>query len=129
MGRPLRPGDHTSYGVPLLRRAFPLFPFAFAHPEDRPHFEQPYVPVAVRPVVLDPTGQTWEEPAPQMSFVGRQRVLDRDRLRPVGRTERDGTGLVQAGASELLARSEEHTSELQSPMYLVCRLLLEKKKR
>src|SRR5208337_5527582 len=26
-------------------------------------------------------------------------------------------------------RSEEHTSELQSPMYLVCRLLLEKKKR
>src|SRR5437879_7917926 len=27
-----------------------------------------------------------------------------------------------------LARSEEHTSELQSPMYLVCRLLLEKKK-
>src|SRR5437762_8621209 len=26
-----------------------------------------------------------------------------------------------------LVRSEEHTSELQSPMYLVCRLLLEKK--
>src|SRR5436189_1187466 len=27
-----------------------------------------------------------------------------------------------------MSRSEEHTSELQSPMYLVCRLLLEKKK-
>src|SRR5437763_12338820 len=27
------------------------------------------------------------------------------------------------------SRSEEHTSELQSPMYLVCRLLLEKKNR
>src|SRR3712207_7805874 len=27
------------------------------------------------------------------------------------------------------ARSEEHTSELQSRQYLVCRLLLEKKKR
>src|SRR5437762_11295452 len=26
-------------------------------------------------------------------------------------------------------RSEEHTSELQSPMYLVCRLLLEKKNK
>src|ERR1017187_4852031 len=26
-------------------------------------------------------------------------------------------------------RSEEHTSELQSPMYLVCRLLLEKQRR
>src|SRR5437764_3733904 len=29
----------------------------------------------------------------------------------------------------LMVRSEEHTSELQSPMYLVCRLLLEKKKK
>src|SRR5437763_16787291 len=28
-----------------------------------------------------------------------------------------------------IPRSEEHTSELQSPMYLVCRLLLEKKKK
>src|SRR5437763_5583600 len=32
-------------------------------------------------------------------------------------------------ASGLTVRSEEHTSELQSPMYLVCRLLLEKKKK
>src|SRR5437762_5282872 len=30
-------------------------------------------------------------------------------------------------ASPNQVRSEEHTSELQSPMYLVCRLLLEKK--
>src|SRR5258708_15459292 len=29
----------------------------------------------------------------------------------------------------LMPRSEEHTSELQSPDHLVCRLLLEKKKR
>src|SRR5437762_5747716 len=29
----------------------------------------------------------------------------------------------------MVDRSEEHTSELQSPMYLVCRLLLEKKKK
>src|SRR5690348_18139932 len=28
-----------------------------------------------------------------------------------------------------LERSEEHTSELQSPVHLVCRLLLEKKKK
>src|SRR5258708_28672320 len=32
-----------------------------------------------------------------------------------------------AAAAEELARSEEHTSELQSPDHLVCRLLLEKK--
>src|SRR5437764_1909523 len=30
---------------------------------------------------------------------------------------------------DAIDRSEEHTSELQSPMYLVCRLLLEKKKK
>src|SRR5690348_18158759 len=30
--------------------------------------------------------------------------------------------------STMSARSEEHTSELQSPVHLVCRLLLEKKK-
>src|SRR3712207_9428549 len=44
-----------------------------------------------------------------------------------------GQGLVRAdlggrGDAEL-ARSEEHTSELQSRQYLVCRLLLEKKKK
>src|SRR5256885_6471251 len=31
--------------------------------------------------------------------------------------------------AQLLQRSEEHTSELQSPCNLVCRLLLEKKKK
>src|SRR5438876_3130920 len=31
-------------------------------------------------------------------------------------------------AGEIEDRSEEHTSELQSPVHLVCRLLLEKKK-
>src|SRR5258708_25018435 len=34
-----------------------------------------------------------------------------------------------APAQESPARSEEHTSELQSPDHLVCRLLLEKKKK
>src|SRR3989441_5946626 len=38
--------------------------------------------------------------------------------------------LDQAGAEERVReRSEEHTSELQSLAYLVCRLLLEKKKQ
>src|SRR5437763_9713020 len=41
------------------------------------------------------------------------------------------THVVAARVSAVtqLLRSEEHTSELQSPMYLVCRLLLEKKKQ
>src|SRR5258708_28011297 len=36
---------------------------------------------------------------------------------------------VEAWRRTLVVRSEEHTSELQSPDHLVCRLLLEKKKQ
>src|SRR5947208_6186246 len=49
--------------------------------------------------------------------------------------DRRGAGLPpgRAGAARVAAirgqRSEEHTSELQSPDHLVCRLLLEKKKQ
>src|SRR3712207_8133636 len=45
-------------------------------------------------------------------------------------TSRSGATIIGAlllGVSRPLARSEEHTSELQSRQYLVCRLLLEKK--
>src|SRR4051794_41547081 len=40
-------------------------------------------------------------------------------------------GISISGSTVLgaLTRSEEHTSELQSPVHLVCRLLLEKKKK
>src|SRR3712207_8414250 len=37
--------------------------------------------------------------------------------------------LFQDLSNEIFERSEEHTSELQSRQYLVCRLLLEKKKK
>src|SRR3712207_6926452 len=37
--------------------------------------------------------------------------------------------VAEANAAPLPSRSEEHTSELQSRQYLVCRLLLEKKKK
>src|SRR5690349_24808636 len=48
------------------------------------------------------------------------------RRRPRRRRTRAGHGDVQLGCDE---RSEEHTSELQSRRDLVCRLLLEKKKK
>src|SRR5688500_19560278 len=59
---------------------------------------------------------------------------------PVGRAEaardrdrslQDGVRDAAVGAAgpDRRARSEEHTSELQSPCNLVCRLLLEKKKK
>src|SRR3712207_8401809 len=50
----------------------------------------------------------------------------RDQPRPAVAGPRRGAGLADPGLSD--RRSEEHTSELQSRQYLVCRLLLEKKK-
>src|SRR5258708_16071927 len=41
----------------------------------------------------------------------------------------DRFALCHGTSSECKARSEEHTFELQSPDHLVCRLLLEKKKK
>src|SRR5947209_17293518 len=38
-------------------------------------------------------------------------------------------GILHKGGALQAVRSEEHTSELQSRQYLVCRLLLEKKKK
>src|SRR3712207_8024729 len=49
---------------------------------------------------------------------------------PAGRPADAGAGsTVRAASHRRPGRSEEHTSELQSRQYLVCRLLLEKKKK
>src|SRR5690348_17799421 len=50
------------------------------------------------------------------------------RSQVVGGTELPAGDLDRLLGIEPEARSEEHTSELQSPVHLVCRLLLEKKK-
>src|SRR3712207_8896983 len=42
--------------------------------------------------------------------------------------DREQQAMEATGGPPVQARSEEHTSELQSRQYLVCRLLLEKKK-
>src|SRR3712207_7130781 len=55
----------------------------------------------------------------------RHPVQDVQRGRPSERLLTAGRGRAPAAAQ----RSEEHTSELQSRQYLVCRLLLEKKKK
>src|SRR5205823_12561189 len=57
---------------------------------------------------------------------GQRTFVDLNTL-PLNAVER--IEVLKDGASSLYgARSEEHTSELQSLAYLVCRLLLEKKK-
>src|SRR6266446_8380067 len=65
---------------------------------------------------------TWE-PDPQFDI--RHHVLHQ-KLRPPGSDEQLVTLVSRLFAQPLKRRSEEHTSELQSPCNLVCRLLLEK---
>src|SRR5256885_3949638 len=56
-------------------------------------------------------------------------TLFRSGLRAPGSPSTAGSGdPAGSGSSRAPGRSEEHTSELQSPCNLVCRLLLEKKK-
>src|SRR5437879_7066909 len=74
----------------------------------------------------------------QQTLAALERVMQRlDTLLGASKVEQSGARLdtLSANLTQLTTRltaatgrSEEHTSELQSPMYLVCRLLLEKKK-
>src|SRR2546425_9346275 len=57
----------------------------------------------------------------------RRHARGRDGTTPVGRFPRPTPH--RSRTPPCCARSEEHTSELQSLAYLVCRLLLEKKKK
>src|SRR5438876_6925020 len=59
--------------------------------------------------------------------VGAQGLAPVAVMQHIGATRAQGLAPLPAGMS-LTTRSEEHTSELQSPVHLVCRLLLEKKK-
>src|SRR3712207_8829007 len=66
--------------------------------------------------------------------VGGGRAQEVESRRSAGGGERGGAGGGEDAAGEgqgggvVIDRSEEHTSELQSPQYPVCRLLLGKKK-
>src|SRR2546425_7508951 len=85
--------------------------------------------------------QPWRELKPAaLAVMWRGKEVDRDRMIQVMEDPRallevmDRAGVWRAGlvnypSRHTPARSEEHTSELQSLAYLVCRLLLEKKKQ
>src|SRR2546422_7242301 len=60
----------------------------------------------------------------QLSFAIRIKTVHEPRLLP-----RDNHAVAVFQLEKNWRRSEEHTSELQSRLHLVCRLLLEKKKK
>src|SRR2546421_5025152 len=59
----------------------------------------------------------------------RSKVIDHERVWGVRATPIEVAAIYQVVGGLIERRSEEHTSELQSRSDLVCRLLLEKKKR
>src|SRR2546422_5140394 len=77
----------------------------------------PYTTLFRSPVLAHDRPVAVDQPAVQIEHVpvgvGRQEIAQHD------------TGDIQ---HQRVGRSEEHTSELQSRLHLVCRLLLEKKK-
>src|SRR6266487_1547167 len=90
--------------------------------------------------LLDPDGGTAREQRDRHLVGGGDHQADR-MLQPI---KQPGSGSLRKVSLDLLvlhaqakapskasqgARSEEHTSELQSPVHLVCRLLLEKKNK
>src|SRR2546426_3956067 len=125
----------------------------FIFVEETPRFVTPerVAPiVAALPPFVTPVGVFWDHPAGHvkaiaeacglraLQFHGDERPEDLDgyplpviktiKLAPLG--ELGGRPVLNLVVTERYRkRSEEHTSELQSPCNLVCRLLLEKKKK
>src|SRR3712207_8343293 len=75
---------------------------------------------------LFPYTALFRSPAPDHARRGGRR---RGAGKPGGRERLSARGFDHQGGAAAGDRSEEHTSELQSRQYLVCRLLLDKKKK
>src|SRR5437879_6722293 len=90
-------------------------------------------------LVADDLHEALSLPGPARAPVRREGEFSDDVVEPallalvLGETDARDLGVAVRHARDVVVldrvrlRSEEHTSELQSPMYLVCRLLLEKK--
>src|SRR2546422_3809374 len=80
-------------------------------------------PTATRFVVCSPRTRATLKPPPRLTVVTSGSRAAISSTRPATRVHTAGS------LPEPMWRSEEHTSELQSRLHLVCRLLLEKKKK
>src|SRR5207244_11086797 len=108
----------TPYSTPspvcyLLADSSPFFSYSSAHHRDLPSF---------------PTRRSSDLLAPLSAHAQEDDGYQDDQGYDDGGQYAADTAPDPGSYGEALDRSEEHTSELQSPDHLVCRLLLEKKK-
>src|SRR3989454_3375186 len=101
-------------------------------------FRAPRVSLIARPEFLEPehlrvqwqgsasAGERLAEFAGRICYMSQHNPANRSTADYLENIKKQGHGSVLEHA--VYVRSEEHTSELQSPCNLVCRLLLEKKK-
>src|SRR2546425_4830403 len=104
-------------------------------------FRAPRVSLIARPEFLEPehlrvqwqgsasAGERLAEFAGRICYMSQHNPANRSTADYLENIKKQGHGSVLEHAVYVLLRSEEHTSELQSLAYLVCRLLLEKKKK
>src|SRR6266487_604071 len=81
------------------------------------------------PVVATGCKSTEGSPRWRVLIIADERRLYVLSLSGSGAMTSGSSGRVPGSGGVTPPRSEEHTSELQSPVHLVCRLLLEKKKK
>src|SRR5687768_18219005 len=103
-------------------------------PRDMPDGDFAVCRIMYRQVRTEPSGAGWrtDYPTAETNLMIRFSELTKTRV-SVSRARRPNHWVVRLTDDALFncpfTRSEEHTSELQSRLHLVCRLLLEKKKR
>src|SRR5207302_8390466 len=109
------PITSTSLSFPLLRRPPRSTPF-------------PYTTLFRSPAPVHRTN-SWSLNNSGCTYGPTQRQPSHVRTEPTAKPGPNGRALSRNTTICRMARSEEHTSELQSRENLVCRLLLEKKKK
>src|SRR5438876_9030962 len=98
----------------------PIFPLVFPYTTLFRSDLQGHVLLAIPDVAASPSA-----PLPSIELYATMRAKAREAAEWLAQGPMTDTNVQ--GIRDDLQRSEEHTSELQSPVHLVCRLLLEKK--
>src|SRR2546422_8819456 len=116
--------------LPVILASCLIFaPICLAQPQDPTKGKEPIATIAGQAIYEDdllPLVQSQLMPLRKQEYQLKKQALENLVNQKLLEAEAKNKGI---SADKLLEQSEEHTSELQSRLHLVCRLLLEKKKK